>query len=537
MDILKAFVLEEKEHNINILWKDEKPLFRASEIGKILEIKDIHTSIKNFDEDEKCRHIVPTPGGPQETLFLTKYGVYRILMVSRKPIAKPFQKWLYKVIENIEETGKYELQLKINETVGEALKNEGEKTKKEIEKNKHNAIIEAFRDRYLVYFAKICEKDDGKWLIKIGSTKELQIRVPTLLKDFKFLTILKVFECPKNEAFEKFLHNHQGIKKFKFEDEEFHSNETFLVTEDEFDKIISIAIHNKHNFSSIVEHEHIIELETIKLKQLEEKNKGIELKKEIIKITKENIEDEDKDEDVDKIEDEEDETYIDPVILLGDFRKHTQTKGNKIQKYSPDGKTLIKTYESFAYAMRDKEVSNSTSRGCIKKAIENRIIYKDFRWAELDRNMADDTFQDIGETVCSKTVKIGYIAMLNLNKDKIVNVFSDQKDAAKDRKFVGGAAISNAIKRESASGGHYFVMWDNCSDELKDKYLLENNLPDKKVAVNGIRIEQVHPITNKIIKEYVSFEDVIKEFKVSRKTLKSACDYDIICKGYKWKLK
>ena len=49
MDILKAFVLDGKEHNINILWKDEKPLFRASEIGNILDIKDIHTSIRNFD--------------------------------------------------------------------------------------------------------------------------------------------------------------------------------------------------------------------------------------------------------------------------------------------------------------------------------------------------------------------------------------------------------------------------------------------------------------------------------------------------------
>ena len=30
---------------------------------------------------------------------------------------------------------------------------------------------------------------------------------------------------------------------------------------------------------------------------------------------------------------------------------------------------------------------------------------------------------------------------------------------------------------------------------------------------------------------------LIKEFKVSRQTLKSACNFDIICKGYKWKLK
>ena len=39
MDILKAFVLNGYEHNINILWDDNKPLFRASEITKVLDMK------------------------------------------------------------------------------------------------------------------------------------------------------------------------------------------------------------------------------------------------------------------------------------------------------------------------------------------------------------------------------------------------------------------------------------------------------------------------------------------------------------------
>ena len=537
MDILKAFVLDGKEHNINILWKDEKPLFRASEIGNILDIKDIHTSIRNFDEDEKVRHFMPTPGGQQEILFLTKYGVYKILMTSRKPIAKPFQKWLYKVIENIEETGKYELQLKIEETkeiiqvetkeqIKLALKQINEETKREIEKAHHNALVEAFIDRYLVYFAKLCEKDDGKWLIKIGSSKEIQNRSLTLLKEFGSFTVLKILECPRNEAFEKFLHHHREIEKFKYKDKHFNSIETFLVTEKEFDEIIRIAIHNKHKFSSVVDHEHIIELETLKLKQIEEKNKGLQIHKEIIEINSNEVS-----------QDRNEETYIDPIILLGDFRKHTQSRGNKIQRYSPDGKTLIKTYDSFAYAMRDKDVGESTSRGCIKNAIENKLVYKDSRWAELDRNMQDETIQEIGETVESKTVKLGYVAMLNMNKDKIVNVFCDQKAAAEDRKFSSGGAVSNAIKRESVSGGHYFKMWDNCSQELKDEFLLDNELPEKRIPINGKKIEQLHPITNQVIKVFTSFEDVIKEFRVSRQTLKSACNFDIICKGYKWKLK
>jgi hypothetical protein len=32
---------------------------------------------------------------------------------------------------------------------------------------------------------------------------------------------------------------------------------------------------------------------------------------------------------------------------------------------------------------------------------------------------------------------------------------------------------------------------------------------------------------------YSSIEDVIKEYKILRKTLKSACEFNLICKGYK----
>ena len=76
-------------------------------------------------------------------------------------------------------------------------------------------------------------------------------------------------------------------------------------------------------------------------------------------------------------------------------------------------------------------------------------------------------------------------------------------------------------------------MFDDCYEKLKQKYLENNQLPNKRV--NGTEINQLHPINNNIIKVYSSAEDIIKDFKISRKTLKSACEFDIIVKGYKWK--
>lgn len=103
MDILQAFVLNDIEHNINILWKDDKPLFRASEIAKVLDIKKIRNSLIDFDNDERVIELVNTNGGQQKVIFLTEIGVYKLLMHSRKPIAKPFQKWVTQILVSIRE--------------------------------------------------------------------------------------------------------------------------------------------------------------------------------------------------------------------------------------------------------------------------------------------------------------------------------------------------------------------------------------------------------------------------------------------------
>jgi hypothetical protein len=80
-------------------------------------------------------------------------------------------------------------------------------------------------------------------------------------------------------------------------------------------------------------------------------------------------------------------------------------------------------------------------------------------------------------------------------------------------------------------------MWDDCDEELKKKYLEENELPQKSSRKNSQIIEQLHPINNTVIKVYSSCEDIIKQFKISRKTLKSCCENGIISKGYLWRYK
>ena len=101
MDIVKAFISNEETCNINIKGTYEDPLFQASQIGKLLGIKKIRNTISDFDEDEKIAH---TMGASENKLclYLTEVGLYRLLGMSRKSIARKFQKWVANIIKEIE---------------------------------------------------------------------------------------------------------------------------------------------------------------------------------------------------------------------------------------------------------------------------------------------------------------------------------------------------------------------------------------------------------------------------------------------------
>ena len=82
----------------NVYGTVEEPLFRAKDVAEWIEHSDVHKMVQSVDDDEKVRNIVPTLGGNQETWFLTENGVYEVLMLSRKPIAKDFKKEVKKML-------------------------------------------------------------------------------------------------------------------------------------------------------------------------------------------------------------------------------------------------------------------------------------------------------------------------------------------------------------------------------------------------------------------------------------------------------
>lgn len=346
------------------------------------------------------------------------------------------------------------------------------------------------------------------------------------------MNIFNVIRCPSNERFEKFLHKHDYIIKFAYKnpinDKGQRSSEVFLMTDTEISKTLEIAKRNVCKFTEITEKEtlsaelaiisdmqkktstELSDLSNMQKKTLEHINTLLNQKSEIPdELPKDNT--------------------------FKNVRKHTQTKGPKVQRYSKDGKKLIKTYVSPIEATRDSSIPD-TSQAQIRRSVAENTVYKGFRWAYLKRAEEDHTVQILAKTSVKKgsNVNVGLIAMLDLDKTKIVNVFENAKEAAKNRKFKSGAPISKSMRQGTQSGGHYFKLWRDCEKSLKEDYLNSGNiLPVRKPTKNSKQVEQMDK--NGTVEIYGSVQAVIKKYHISRKTLYDAITHEYPCKGYKWK--
>ena len=110
---------------VNVYGTREKPLFLAKEVSSWIGHSDTNMMCKSIDEEEKIKLFVTSDfqkrfpsrcWKPSKSntytganyLFLTEFGVYEVLMLSRLPKAKEFKKGVKEILKRIRLTGKYE---------------------------------------------------------------------------------------------------------------------------------------------------------------------------------------------------------------------------------------------------------------------------------------------------------------------------------------------------------------------------------------------------------------------------------------------
>jgi len=85
--------------NLQVFNSNENPLFLARDIGVLMGIQSITSTIKHFNNEERVRGYIISGDRPKTVDFLTKYGVMRALWNSRSKIADVFRGFIYRLLD------------------------------------------------------------------------------------------------------------------------------------------------------------------------------------------------------------------------------------------------------------------------------------------------------------------------------------------------------------------------------------------------------------------------------------------------------
>jgi prophage antirepressor-like protein len=550
MDIVKAFNTNDLHTEVVIKGTKTDPLFRASDIGIILEINNIRMSIIDFDESEK-RAVSSTDstGRMQDVTFLTEKGLYKVLFRSRKPIAQRFQNWVCEVIKEIRLNGLYELQKEVDQKQKELEQTKNEMSAIETTKNKEmeeklikqkeldneKFLLKQFNNAgNMVYIIKVKTFENGSYVVKIGESRiGIMGRYNEHKSKYEECTLLDCFCVNKSKDFEYFLHSHSIIKPNIVKNLPNHDseNELFLIGGNLTYKVLSKIVNDNIDNYNYKVNELLLEIENLKFKNQENAvsthvNNDNELLKEIIHtnkilLSKVNSLEQTNKEILSKLNSQQEKK-----IVTG-FNQQLPNLGPRLQKINPETLQLTKAYESVTEAMNE---SKNIKRPSIMKAIAENTIYCGFRWLLVERNLDPNIIHDIKPTKETKVQNLGYIAQLDKDKTNIVNVYIDRKTAANFNGYTSSSALDNPVKNNSLANGFYYMLYNNCDDELTSKFEEINGAP--MLYKNGVG---QYDTNNNLIKEFECKYDCIKSLAISDKTLTKALTKNIPYNGHYYK--
>lgn len=89
--------------------EEGEPWFVLKDCMSILDLGNPTETVKMFDDDEfSTTEVIDSIGRRQQAYIISEPGLYRLVMRSRKPEAKEFQRWVtHEVLPSIRKTGGY----------------------------------------------------------------------------------------------------------------------------------------------------------------------------------------------------------------------------------------------------------------------------------------------------------------------------------------------------------------------------------------------------------------------------------------------
>lgn len=256
--------------NIQVYGTHDEPLFRAKDIGELLGIDQIRKTIQSLDDDDKIIQPGNSTTGFKEQYFLTENGLYEVLFISRKPIAKSFKKWVKEVIKEIRLKGKYDIeeQLRQHQQMIEQVQSELNRYKQsDYEQVEYTGFV------YVI-------STDKAGVYKIGRTKNIKNRTSKLqTNSVDDIQVVYQFPTSNEKILEDAIHYVLDRYRTNSNREHFRVDKDYIIT---MLKVIGNTIDTSKSCCHNIEHGKLVALLTDGLlKEPEHSYSGRELQDEL----------------------------------------------------------------------------------------------------------------------------------------------------------------------------------------------------------------------------------------------------------------
>ena len=212
------------------------------------------------------------------------------------------------------------------------------------------------------------------------------------------------------------------------------------------------------------------------------------------------------------------------------FNTALVTLGPRLQKIHPDTLELVKVYDSVSEAMKE---NSDIKRPSMNKAVRENTVYHGYRWLLVDRDLdASVVHHTILPTKKTRPQNMGYIAQLDGDKTKIMNVYIDRKTAAHCNGYES-SGLDVPVKKSIMSRGFYYKLYDDCDEELRTMFESElNNYEYPLLYRNGVG---QYNAQHNLVRIHICKYDCIKNLKISDKTLAKALSKNVGYNGFYFK--
>ena len=384
----------------------------------------------------------------------------------------------------------------------------------------------------LFYIMKVKTFENGQYIIKIGeSRKGVLGRYNEHKTKYEECLLLDCFAVNKSRDFETFMKEHDSVRRNRVTDLPGHETELelFLIGRNlSYPALLDIINNNIKYFNNNDTHKLELEIQQLKLMlEMKTSNNDNMLIHELIQAVKhlsckiDNLE----------------TVNLDIVSKMNSaqiktttgFNEPLATVGPRLQKINPETMAIVKVYESVAECL--KEYNFKVKRPSIDKAVTENTVYNEYRWSFVDRSLDPNVIHDLPPTKVTKTQNLGYIAKMNDDKTEILNVYIDRKTAATENGYASNSALDTPVKNTSLTNGHYYALYEKCTDELRNSF-------EQKYGTPLLYKDGVGQYTgdNQLVREFICKYDCIKQLKMSDKTLAKALTNNAMYNDYYFRM-